>query len=215
MAAAISRETEIRIHSDRREGIPISGDKVISESTLENLAIFILDNNYELDYDRQTLRNLKITPLTCDEIKFGIRLIENHPLIVVIENRENKDISGQIKITMERTIYIKDLHRFGIASDSGLALGSLEAGASIKIITVSKNAWNALNRYKAKLERDSYRPTFRSITYQGSYQPLLHREESCCEKLSSCIPDNCCRSKVICYIACLAIFGGAIYGISL
>jgi len=212
MAAAISRETEISIGSDRREGIPISGDKIISESTLENLAIFILDNNCELDYDRQTLMNLKIHPLTCDEIKFGIRLIKNHPLISVIENSENKDIAGQIKITMERTIYIKDLHRFGIASDSGLALGSLEAGTSIKIITVSENAWNALNRYKTKLERKSYSSVFRTIAYQGASQPLLHRERSCCEKLSSCIPDKCC-SEVGCCIACLAIFGGAIYGI--
>ncbi len=157
-----------------------------------------MDNNYELDYEKRILRNLKITPLSCDEIKFGIRLIDGHPLIAVIENKENKDRSGLIRFTMERTISIRDLHRFGIASDSGLALGSLEAGASIKIVTVSQNAWDALNRYKSQLERrDAYslRSVYVAPEYQrrGERQPLLHRERSCCSDLCSFFSvDKCC-----------------------
>jgi len=41
----------------------------------------------------------------------------------------------------------RDMHQFGVASDSGIALSNLEAGASIKIITVSQQDFDALNRY--------------------------------------------------------------------
>ena len=224
MAEAISSQREISIHSDRSAGTPISGDKEISEATLKNLASFILDNDYELNYDSQTLRNLKIKPLSCDEIKFGIRLINGHPLITVVENKENKDRSGLIRVTMKRTISIRDLHRFGIASDSGLALGSLEAGASIKIITVSQNAWDALNRYKSQLERrESYRPrpVYVAPVYQRreEHRPLLHRERSCCSDLCSFFSsDKCCDYLLNCWkfisgAACLGITGALTYAV--
>ncbi len=205
MAAAISSQREISLHSDRSPGTPISGDKEISEATLENLASFILDNDYELNYDSQTLRNLKIKPLTCDEIKFGIRLINGHPLIAVVEDKENISISGRTRITMERTIYIKDLHRFGIASDSGLALGSLEAGASIKIVTVAQVAWDALNRYKAKLERDAYAPRYSFSNYGTGYHSLHDPvERISCSLVAKACTGLCC---------CLGITGAALYGI--
>ncbi len=147
MAAAISSQREISIHSNRNEGTPLNGDKEVSESTLRELARFLLNNNYEQNYDREMLRNLTITPLSADEVRFGIRLIHEHPLVAVVENELNESESGLTLVTMERTISVRDMHQFGIASDSGLALGSLEAGASIKIITVSKQALDALNRH--------------------------------------------------------------------
>ncbi len=197
MAAAISSQREISIHSDRREGRTLNGDKEVSEVTLKSLAGFILDNNYELNFNKQMLRNLRITPLTCDEIKFGIRLINDHPLIAVVENKENKNRSGGISVTMERTLSVRELHQIGIAADSGLALGSLEAGSSIKIITVSQQAFDALNRYKSQLERrESY--SLRSVYVAPEYPKreehrLLHRERSCCEKISRCVDRICCE----------------------
>jgi len=164
MAAAILSQREINIHSDRSAGTPISGDKEISESTLKQLARFLLNNNYELNYDTRMLRNLTITPLSADEVRFGIRLIHEHPLVTVVENELNKSESGGTLITMERTISVKEMHQFGVASYSGIALSNLEAGASIKIITVSKNALDALNNYKEKF--------------------LIARLKNCCEKVS-------------------------------
>ncbi len=143
---------EISIHSDRSAGRPLNGDKEMSEATLKNLANFILDNNYEHFYSRESLESLKIRPLSLNEIKFGIRLIQNHPLIQVVSNDENMDESGIPLITMRREIAIRNLSRFGITSENITGIVDLEAGATIKVITVSQNAWNALNRYKEKLE---------------------------------------------------------------
>ena len=72
---------EISIKSDRSAGRPLKGKKEMSEVTLKELATFLLDNNYEHFYSRQSLENLKIRPLSLNEIRFGIQLIQNHPLI--------------------------------------------------------------------------------------------------------------------------------------
>jgi len=147
MAAAISSERVISIHSNRSEGRSLYGDKEVSEATLEKLANFILDNNYEQNYDTRMLRNLTITPLSVDEVRFGISLIHEHPLVTVVENELNESESGGTLVTMERTISVRDMHQFGITSNSGIALGSLESSGSIKIITVSKQAFDTLDRY--------------------------------------------------------------------
>jgi len=194
--AAISSQREIGMYSDRSAGTPITGDKSISESTLKELATFILDNNYEREFDEQGLRSLKVAPLTCDEVKFGIRLINDHPLITVVENELNQSETGGTRITMIREIYVKDLQQVGAASDRGIVLANLEAGRKIKTITVSQKAFEALNRYKTQLERTSRR-------YQSTgYQSLSDSEEvrwncSCWER--GCAPD---LAKFIASSAC-------------
>ncbi len=143
---------EISIHSDRSAGRPLNGNKEMSEVTLKELAKFILDNNYEHFYSRESLNKLKVKPLSLNEIKFGIRLIQNHPLIQVVSNDENMDESGMPLVTMRREIAIRNLSRFGITSENITGIVDLEAGATIKVITVSQNAWKALHNHKKRLE---------------------------------------------------------------
>ncbi len=143
---------EISIHSDRSAGRPLNGNKEMSEVTLKELATFLLDNNYEHFYSRESLESLKIRPLSLNEIRFGIRLIQNHPLIQIVSNDENMSESGRPRVTMEREIAIRNLSRFGITSENITGIVDLEAGATIKVITVSQNAWNSLHNYKKRLE---------------------------------------------------------------
>ncbi len=168
MAAAISSQREISIHSNRNEGRTLNGDKEVSESTLGKLARFLLNNNYEQNYDKQMLRNLTITPLSADEVRFGISLIHEHPLVTVVENELNESESGGTLVTMERTISVRDIHQFGIASDSGIALANLEAGASIKIITVSKQAFDALDRHFFSLT-----PCGKAVKFVKRFAPCI------------------------------------------
>ena len=130
----------------------IKGDKTIAEETIERVADFILKQGVS-SVSSTTLKNLKIKPLSHDEIQLGITLIEDHPFVVVVQNKQNKDPkSDLILITREFTLGINDERLVGLLGREGLeAAFEADHREEITLLGVSTNAWETIQRYERSL----------------------------------------------------------------
>ncbi|PIS00496.1 MAG: hypothetical protein COT84_07185 [Chlamydiae bacterium CG10_big_fil_rev_8_21_14_0_10_35_9] len=228
MSAIGLSHTSITIDSDRSPGVRLHGDKELTEVTMKEMANFLLNNgNYAAGYSITSLRNLTIKPLSADEIRFGIRVINEHPLLFPnFSNEANTDRSGLIRVTMKRTLTVTELRTLGAdLRDVSVFLGEAKR-TSIKALTISKNAWSAVHSYLKQLETPV--STFDwKISYHQRYISLPPpREKTCCEKFTdgvsdivskccdpvitilACLIDNACAS-----ICCLGVSGLIAYGI--
>ncbi|MGD2168793.1 MAG: hypothetical protein PVI40_00960 [Chlamydiota bacterium] len=217
MSAVGLSHTSITIDSDRSPGVRLHGDKELTEATMKEMANFLLNNgNYAAGYSTASLRNLRVEPLSAEEIRYGIRVIKDHPLLIPnFSNEANTDRSGLIRVTMKRTFTITELQAYGAKlQDIRVFLGEVER-TSFKVLTISKNAWSAVHRHLKKVE-DSERANNWFISYQTGYRRLPPpREKTCCEKFTDGVSDvvsKCCSLEVIalaCLSSCmLGIVGG-------
>jgi len=213
--AAVSQRTRVTLNSDRSAGTPLHTDKEIAEAAASEVATFLLDNDLELGYSRTELENLRIRPLTRDEVSFAIRLIDKggHPFVLEIDRNANMNESGRYSITMKREFTINELNEIGIVVDDVAALGISGSEVKIKLITVANTSFAAMKRHRDSLARRA-KTTDYLFLRMPERQYLIPREKSCCEKISDCvssfIPTNCCQ--FMCCLTCWAIIGGSIYG---
>ncbi len=86
-----------------------------------------------------------------------------------------------------------------------ISVASFSSEARIEFLFVSQNAFDALNRYKAKLERDAYVPKYSFSNYGTGYHSLHDPvERISCSLVAKACTGLCC---------CLGITGAALYGI--
>jgi len=117
----------------------ISGDRTIAESTVANVATFLLEM-YPPDVPstRIVLQSMKIKPLADFEILQGIRLIEGIPFVLVVPDDANRcPRTGRIIITRRMKL---NLHRdvtMLSAEQRRLLLAKMGRKTTVELVGVS------------------------------------------------------------------------------
>ena len=199
--------------SDRSGGTLLTSDKKISETTLKEISKFLLANGSQHGLNTERVRELQEEGLSRTQLIFGKNLIRSnsHSNIIVVENELNRCENGTIRVAMERVFSEKTRQKVKFKVNDVSALLNMEAGVQQKVITVSKSAFDTLEKY---IEMFKFDEQYRFIN-QGENQSLLHRDEGRCQQITKCIDEGCCHllkcCKSVCGLACLGIAGSIYY----
>lgn len=195
MAAIVGRQSTL-VASERYDRVvKVTSDKDVTECTITDLVKVLL--KYLTDTESVwELNRLQARPLTSSKCNEVIRIIRDASCIEVVPNERNyHEASGLIKFVWERarivttdTVLLQQEGR-GL---SALGARSHEAGLNI---TISKSAWDAMQRHARALEQQEdkqlddqiyalrqrriYEEMIRTRNSQNAYLASQRRESGC------------------------------------
>ncbi|MCF7852821.1 MAG: hypothetical protein K9M07_06240 [Simkaniaceae bacterium] len=143
----------------------INGDKAVCEATIRNVATFLLMHYPTSSPSMRTqLNNLKISPLSLEELAFAAKLIGDLPMIHIVPDAANKDPTGGVLITREMEISVnRELSVLGVTGRSISGAQVTGVLAKVKGIAISTKAMTAIVNHSKALVEEKRRAETRSI----------------------------------------------------
>jgi len=205
-----------------KDGTRINGDRALSEEACDKIATFVLEHHPN-SYNSREINYLKVKPLNSSDLELAISIIDSRTTRVVrVDNEVNRDPrDGLVYVATKSELRQGSDFCAALIKDGRLSVAALSSAAKIEFLFISQNAYNALRRYKAQVEKNLYsRLLYQAPAYQRreERQMLLPREKGCCEKVSDCVssvfdPSYCARKcfAILCGASCLGVTAFILY----
>ncbi len=135
----------------------VEGDEEIAKSLIYDVCVFLMHNSYEMlnSYHKSSSKYCKIGETRDLKVrcKKGRQLIETHLQLFVVDTDMNyHEQSGLNLFVWERTINLQERNTLSCLTTWDFQQLQLTERDSIKILTISKNSFDALCRFQKTLE---------------------------------------------------------------
>jgi hypothetical protein len=163
--------------------VKTTDDRGISEDVIYGVANHIIRNvnNYEF---RELSTALQTTPITLEHCLIALKIIQADSTIMIVEKEVNyHTASGLYKFYWERELNLQNSELLAYMDEEKLAALRRTQQVSVKILTITKTAFEALMRYTQTLESRSRRASYTYTSHprwEIDKQPLLGNNQGCC-----------------------------------
>jgi hypothetical protein len=197
-----NRDTTLALGSNQYDNVrEITGDRKISEDLVTGIANHILKKTYGRITSNLS-RDLKQRPLTHEICSAALRIIQKDLSIVIVDDHVNMDSkSGLTKFYWDRELNVNSPEIHAILDENQIAALQQTRNVSIKLLTMSRTAFNALRRYSEQLASDEANASMsvlKPYKFKQEHEKenektkretarekhrLLEKEKSCCTLL--------------------------------
>ena len=163
--------------------VKTTDDRSISEDVIYGVANHIIRNVYNPEFHEFSTA-LKTTPINLEHCLIALKIIQADDTIMIVEKEVNyHTASGLYKFYWERELNLQNSELLAYMDEEKLAALRRTQQVSVKILTITKTAFEALVRYSQTLESGSHRVSSTYRTYprwEIENQPLQGINQGCC-----------------------------------
>jgi len=127
----------------------LDGDKALSIEACDKIAKFVLKHHPGL-YSEERVEALKVTPLSYKDLSLAISIINSpYTKVIRVDNEINRNPrTNLIRVATNAELTQGDETFVALERENRITLAVLSREGKTKLLFVSDNAFNALNRYR-------------------------------------------------------------------